>query len=271
MNIRKDGGIDILTLQEMLEGQVAVLSSGYLDGNSTLELLRSLRKSKLYRPDQKSYILYPDKPLSRFLGKNIIPAREIIKYELLNLALKRNDYRLVKPVGDGSYQFNARFRNADDVGQMLERMKDQYDPLLIGKEGKGITSLFEHIFNHASFTGRSGTFFKYEGLGSIYWHMVSKLALAVQECFFESLDRKEPESVTGYLAKFYHEIQEGLGIHKDPAVYGAFTTDPYSHTPRHAGVQQPGMTGQVKEDILSRMGELGAGQNSSSACVAEKE
>ena len=40
-------------------------------------------------------------------------------------------------------------------------------------------------------------------------------------------------------------------------LYGAFPTDPYSHTPAGKGAQQPGMTGQVKEDILSRFGELG--------------
>ncbi len=39
--------------------------------------------------------------------------------------------------------------------------------------------------------------------------------------------------------------------------YGAFPTDPYSHTPKHAGAQQPGMTGQVKEEVLTRFGELG--------------
>ena len=33
--------------------------------------------------------------------------------------------------------------------------------------------------------------------------------------------------------------------------------DPYSHTPKHAGAQQPGMTGQVKEEVLTRFGELG--------------
>ena len=38
--------------------------------------------------------------------------------------------------------------------------------------------LFERLFDHESFTGRSGTFFGYEGLGCIYWHMVSKLRLA---------------------------------------------------------------------------------------------
>jgi hypothetical protein len=39
--------------------------------------------------------------------------------------------------------------------------------------------------------------------------------------------------------------------------YGAFPADPYSHTPKHAGARQPGMTGQVKEEILTRFGELG--------------
>jgi hypothetical protein len=33
--------------------------------------------------------------------------------------------------------------------------------------------------------------------------------------------------------------------------------DPYSHTPGHAGAQQPGMTGQVKEELLARFMELG--------------
>ena len=44
---------------------------------------------------------------------------------------------------------------------------------------------------------------------------------------------------------------------KTPEQYGAFPFDPYSHTPKNAGAQQPGMTGQVKEEIITRMGELG--------------
>ena len=40
-------------------------------------------------------------------------------------------------------------------------------------------------------------------------------------------------------------------------MYGAFPTDAYSHTPGNAGAQQPGMTGQVKEDFITRMRELG--------------
>ncbi len=117
--------------------------------------------------------------------------------------------------------------------------------------------IFEDLFNHKAFTGRSGTFFGYEGLGSIYWHMVSKLQLAVLECCLKAVDDGESPELTGKLLEHYYAISEGIGVHKSPALYGAFPTDPYSHTPAGKGAQQPGMTGQVKEDILSRFGELG--------------
>ena len=87
--------------------------------------------------------------------------------------------------------------------------------------------------------------------------MVSKLQLAVQECCLKATEDKESPEVIGRLLEHYYEINAGIGVHKSPALYGAFPTDPYSHTPAGKGAQQPGMTGQVKEDILSRFGELG--------------
>jgi hypothetical protein len=117
--------------------------------------------------------------------------------------------------------------------------------------------LFEKVFNHKAFTGRSGTFFAFEGLGSIYWHMVSKLHVAVYEICDRAFSDNESDEVKEALLKHFREIGEGIGVHKSPQLYGAFTTDPYSHTPYHKGAQQPGMTGQVKEDILVRIGELG--------------
>jgi hypothetical protein len=87
--------------------------------------------------------------------------------------------------------------------------------------------------------------------------MVSKLLLAVQEVYFNaekiSSDKKQLEK----LKDFYFDIRNGIGESKQPDQYGAFPTDPYSHTPSFAGVQQPGMTGQVKEDIISRFREIG--------------
>ena len=52
---------------------------------------------------------------------------------------------------------------------------------LVDADFDKIKALFEETFHHDEFTGRSGTFFAYEGLGSVYWHMVAKLLLAVQE------------------------------------------------------------------------------------------
>jgi hypothetical protein len=113
------------------------------------------------------------------------------------------------------------------------------------------------VFNHKAFTGRSGTFYGYEGLGSIYWHMVSKLLLAAQECCIKAIEEKCDEKIVAGLLQHYQEIKAGIGVHKSPKLYGAFSTDPYSHTPGFRGAQQPGMTGQVKEDVLVRRKELG--------------
>jgi hypothetical protein len=125
------------------------------------------------------------------------------------------------------------------------------------KEIDQVLAVYEKIFDHQSFTGRSGTFYKYEGLGSIYWHMVSKLLLAIGENVQQALNNGASKEILDKLANHYAEVKEGIGVHKTPDRYGAFPTDPYSHTPRMAGVQQPGMTGQVKEDIISRFFELG--------------
>jgi hypothetical protein len=87
--------------------------------------------------------------------------------------------------------------------------------------------------------------------------MVSKLLLAVEENYYRIIFSDKNLNLLDKLKERYYEIKEGLGIHKSPDEYGAFTTDPYSHTPLNSGVQQPGLTGQVKEDVISRFGELG--------------
>ena len=99
--------------------------------------------------------------------------------------------------------------------------------------------------------------FAFEGLGSIYWHMVAKLLLALQEIHTQAVRDMPDDADTRRLGEVYDEIRNGLGFTKDSETYGAFPTDPYSHSPRHRGAQQPGMTGQVKEEVLTRMGELG--------------
>ena len=226
-----ENDIEISHLYQMLEGQVAVLTSGILSGEESADLLDAMRASDLYREDQRSYMLYPNRRRKTFLELNNLPE------EAKNLpVVQKYIGSILKQDCDGGIHFDARFRNANDLP---EELKD----------------LYEQVFNHHAFTGRSGTFYKYEGLGCIYWHMVSKLLLAVGE----TIERVSGErlEVMGRLRHHYNAIREGIGSHKNPREYGAFPFDPYSHTPTMAGAQQPGMTGQVKEDIISRWFELG--------------
>ena len=85
--------------------------------------------------------------------------------------------------------------------------------------------------------------------------MISKLLLAVQESIMRSDELGSPR--TSELINSYYDIRAGIGFNKTPSNYGAFPTDPYSHTPKKSGAKQPGMTGQVKEEIITRLGELG--------------
>jgi len=271
----KDGEIITTHLSEMLEGQVAVLSSGYLSSAEALEVLDGLKSSSLFREDQYSYILYPNRELPGFLEKNIIPQEEVHSSKLLMKLLEEGNEKIIEEDLHGKYHFNGNFKNAKDLDKALSQLEESLYKNLVDKERAEILEIFEKVFNHKSFTGRSGTFFSYEGLGSIYWHMVSKLLLAVQECCVKAIDEKADPKVLGRLLDHYFEINAGIGSHKSPDLYGAFSTDPYSHTPSHRGAQQPGMTGQVKEDILVRFTELGIfvfdGKLSFHPCLLQKE
>jgi hypothetical protein len=257
MTVNKDNTVSISYLSEMLEGQVAVLSSGYLNATETLAVLNALKQSKLFRKDQYSYMLYPNKELKGFLDRNTIPKEAVSKSNLLQQLVTDGNVQIIEKDVNDEYHFNGDFKNASDVSVALEKLSGTKYQSFLESDSLIVLQVFEAVFNHKAFTGRSGTFYGYEGLGSIYWHMVSKLLLAVQECCTEAVNDGENEVVVGHLLEHFYEINEGIGVHKSPSLYGAFPTDPYSHTPGGKGAQQPGMTGQVKEDILSRFGELG--------------
>jgi len=247
--------ISISNLPEMLEGQVAVLSSGYLSSEENLEVLDALKSSKLFRDDQYSYILYPNKNLGLFLDKNNIPSSKVNESKLLKKLINDGNNQIVSQDCEGKYHFNCDFNNSNGLISGLNLLPKKYNEL-VNDEYNIVLGIFEDVFNHKEFTGRSGTFFGYEGLGSIYWHMVSKLSLAVLETTKKAINEKDG-NIIGRFFDHYFEILEGIGVNKSPKLYGAFPTDPYSHTPEGKGAQQPGMTGQVKEDVISRFGELG--------------
>jgi hypothetical protein len=217
----------------------------------------ALKQSALYRADQHSYLLYPDRDLPRFVEKNNIPGRELRRAPLLGKLLADGNRQLVERDVAGQVHFHSSVKNARDISRILDELAATRHARLARRDGPLVLAIFERLFDHESFTGRSGTFFGYEGLGCIYWHMVSKLLLAAQEACFRAVAARASMDVLKGLAKCYYDLRAGIGDCKPPDVYGAFPMDPYSHTPGQGGARQPGLTGQVKEDVLCRFGELG--------------
>ena len=173
----KEDAVAIRHLYEMLEGQVAVLSAGLLDATEVNEVLDALKWSAMFRRDQYSYMLYPDRQLPRFTEKNIVPKELVTSSPLLTQLIADNNSSIIYKDVDGVFHFNSNFRNAADLKHALNLLSP--DNHLAATEKDNVLQIFETVFDHQSFTGRSGTFYGFEGLGCIYWHMVSKLILAL--------------------------------------------------------------------------------------------
>jgi hypothetical protein len=269
VNLRKDGlyhaynllsvdkhSLVVSRLYPMLEGQVAALSSGALSAVDSCHVLDALFTSEIYRNDQKTFMLYPDRKLRSFLDKNRVPDDLVEKNALLSTMTQLKDERVISRDDNGCYRFHPDISNVGDLNKKIDDLSSDYGDVAYTTRQE-LSLIYERVFNHKEFTGRSGGMFGFEGLGCIYWHMIAKLLLATQEQFFAAVRAGEEKSVLQRLGGHYYAIREGIGFNKTPQKYGAFPCDPYSHTPKHAGAQQPGMTGQVKEEILTRFGELG--------------
>jgi hypothetical protein len=242
---------EVRHLPVMLEGQVAVLGTTVLAAEDVAELVERLYDSPLYRADQDSFLLYPVVQRPSFLDRNHLPGELVAAHPVLERLAATGTGSIVERDADGGLHFGADLVNA----VALERALQASD---VAAEDRGVVhAAYEELFRHRAFTGRSSGMHGYEGIGSIYWHMVAKLLLAVQERAIEVEHDGDDAAVSARLTTCYRRIRDGLGFRKSPAAYGAFPTDCYSHTPAHAGAQQPGMTGQVKEEVLSRGGELG--------------
>jgi hypothetical protein len=240
-----EGKATVDHLYPMLEGQVAVLSCGLLSLAESVSLLEALFASSLFTAQQGSFLLYPDRALPRFLERNRLDA-EALDLPVVRTILASGRTDVLQTQSDGTVRFAPGLANRGDLEAVAADL---------GSALPQLVAAYERVLNHREFTGRSGTMFGYEGLGCIYWHMVAKLLQAVQERVFEAADQGAPQLDS--LCSFYRRVRDGLGYRKNAMAYGAFPADPYSHTPGDGGAQQPGMTGQVKEEILTRWGELG--------------
>jgi hypothetical protein len=245
-----DDSAAIMYLPLMLEGQVAVLSSGLLEPDEALALLKTLRAGPLYREDQNSYLLYPVRDLPAFLEKNVVPDSMLDRCPTLAATVELGERSVLVRDADGRFRFHPDFHN-------IKVLRDRIENVFPKEEVRTILNTYEEIFDHKAFTGRSGTMYGYEGIGCIYWHMIAKLLLAAQEACERAIAGGASHAVVDALKECYYDIRSGLGFTQKPDEFGAFPLDPYSHTPPFGGAKQPGMTGQVKEEILTRWGELG--------------
>jgi len=258
VDLRDSATAPISPLYEMLEGQVAVLSAGVLSPTEVSDLIGALFDSRTYRPGEGTFMLYPERSLPGFLEKNVVSKEEVHGNPLLQRLLDSRDERIVLRDAAGKYRFAPSLHNAMALKLELDALT--CEPCLadlVRDHRKSTMDSYESVFNHRFFTGRSGAMYAYEGLGSIYWHMVSKLLVAVQESFFHAARSGASKSELKEIADGYYRIRSGMGFNKTPQEFGAFPPDPYSHTPSGRGAKQPGMTGQSKEDILSRWMEFG--------------
>jgi hypothetical protein len=251
----KDSGANVNYLYPMLEGQVAALTSGKMASKEVIDVVNALFNSDVYRSDQHTFMLYPDRAQTAFMDKNCVQLSQLDNIASLTQMLQDKHTSIVEADKNGNIRFHADIGNKGDLAIRINAQLKNYASLHVEKAR--IFDLYEATFNHLAFTGRSGGMFGFEGLGSIYWHMVSKLLLAVGENFQLALSNNASAQDVHTLGELYYKVRYGIGFNKSPDEYGAFPADPYSHTPKHAGAQQPGMTGQVKEELITRFIELG--------------
>ena len=244
-------------LGEMLEGQVAVLDSGVLSPTQRADVVDALFASAMYRADLDSFMLYPARRPPTFLDKNVVPAALAEGNPLLWALIEEGDASIITVDVDGVYRFNPDLSDQGKLSAALEGLdaSTRWSGLVRDHRAEVLT-IYEHVFRHRAYTGRSGSMYGYEGIGSIYWHMVAKLLVAVQESVVDASAEGAPSHEVARLIEQYWRVRAGLGFNKTAREFGAIPIDPYSHSPAHAGAQQPGMTGLVKEELLTRPLEL---------------
>ncbi len=228
-------------MKPMLEGQSAIVSSGFLTANEVCALLSSMRNS-LFCENEKYHTLYPIAKTTKFYDKNTVSKEIGVVEGIVNMS------------SDGKLHFSAELVSED-------MLRDKCAAMGISSELEvKLLAEYERIFAHKKFNGRSDVMYKFEGIGCVYWHQNAKFALALletaqRERLINSQSKNEEDFTKIYAA--YNELLQGFIYRKSPKECAAIPIEPYSHTSFNKKSEQPGMTGQVKESVIMRRGELG--------------
>ncbi len=233
-NLLKDD-FTFTPMKTMLEGQSAAIAGGFLTANEVCNLIHEM-KTELYDEKEKYHTLYPVKKTTRFCDKNIV----------------NSDMPLINGITTNSINGTMHF-NADIVSKDI-LVKKCKDANVNKAQMQMLLDEFENVFRHKKFKGRSDRMYKFEGIGCVYWHQNAKFALGILETAQKSF--LNCEDVT-QIYNTYNDILSGFIYRKSPMQCNAIPIEPYSHTSYNKKSEQPGMTGQVKESIIMRRGELG--------------
>ncbi|MFI3201264.1 MAG: hypothetical protein R3Y54_07045 [Eubacteriales bacterium] len=219
----------------MLEGQSAVIGSGMLSASEVCSLFQSMEQD-LYQEHLKCHTLYPIHMTKKFADKNSLSK---FKEELKGIVVKDTN---------GNTHFHSSIVTSNILQEKCAKLGVQPEIT------KALQEEYENLFGHKKFTGRSQVMYKFEGIGCVYWHQNAKLALAVLETVRRT--RENGENATEIYA-LYRKLMSGFIYRKSPEECNAIPMEPYSHTSFNASSEQAGMTGQVKESVIMRRGELG--------------
>lgn len=244
-----DDSLEISHLYLMLEAQSSALGSGRLNAQEALTMIKAMEVSDLMNPLLDQFFLYPMKTLNTFMERNIIPDNRVADSKLITRLLAEGHEGFFFRDAQEKVRFHHDIAESADVKKWLE---------IVGantQECQLVLDIYEEVFKHKQHTGRSGIMYKFEGIGCIFWHQNAKHLLSLQESFVKSHVQNEP--LTSELKDAYYRLRAGFGFTKTPKQWGNFPLEPYSHTPYDMPAQQPGLTGQAKEDVLLRMTEIG--------------
>ena len=231
--LHNDGSVE--PMRPMLEGQSAAIGAGLVDASDLEALL--LEMDKVLGSDRHgAHYLYPKHMTVPFYKKNSFTAPIDA------------DGTIVCRDENGTLHFGVGLTTQKALMSALQISS------YTAEQQQFLLEQYESLFGHQRFTGRSQVMYKYEGIGCIYWHQNAKLALAILELAIANRnDRSKAQTVLDA----YREVIQNFLYRKDSTACQAIPIEPYSHSSFDGKSQQPGMTGQVKESVLMRRGELG--------------
>ena len=141
-----------------------------------------------------------DRSIEDFLSKGQV---DVQSSALLQQLVEADNRQLVVKDHAGVVRFAPDLVNRRGVLGVLNQLaQEEHWSTLVEQDRGHVVNLYESVFDHHAFTGRSGGMYGYEGIGCTYWHMVAKLLVAAGECVQDA--QHAPDAIQEQLRGLYH-------------------------------------------------------------------